>query len=315
MSYAGNESVPLPSQNLRAQTRASVLVAALSVFGAARSTRAAHLLRPAAAVAIAAALTRRCRRGGCPGAVGAIPEQEIVVGVAARPARRRGAARAVLEPRRGRAPSSRCSLLAGGRRVRRSRRRSCWRRCEIRSLRALPTGLAGFTAARGRHLRPLAARRHSCSTTRPAPSAGAPSSSTTPTGSRRTARRSRCWRCARVYCSRAAPDGRLAADIEAHAREADSFEAVPACLQRCGSARECQRNCSYPVPCAPGEELPYRTAHSVQRCGRSIEPAELRLAALLRRLASNETQPPAIWPAETCPPRTNASARSSESCR
>ena len=77
-------------------------------------------------------------------------------------------------------------------------------------------------------------------------------------------------------------------------------------LQRCGSATECQRNCSYPFPCAPGEaavEL-YRTAHSVQRCGRGIEPAELRLAALLRRLASNETQPPAIWPAETCPPRT-----------
>ena len=105
----------------------------------------------------------------------------------------------------------------------------------------------------------------------------------------------------------AAPDGRLAADIEAHAREADSFEAVPACLQRCGSARECQRNCSYPFPCAPGDPAPFRTAHSDQRCGRSIEPAELRLAALLRRLASNVTQPPAIWPAETCPPRTNAS--------
>ena len=110
----------------------------------------------------------------------------------------------------------------------------------------------------------------------------------------------------------AAPDGARAADIEAHAREADSFEAVPACLQRCGSATECQRNCSYPFPCAPGDPAPYRTAHSDQRCGRSIEPAELRLAALLRRLASNETQPPAIWPAETCPPRTNASARSSE---
>ena len=58
-----------------------------------------------------------------------------------------------------------------------------------------------------------------------------------------------------------------------------------------------------------GDPAPYRTAHSDQRCGRSIEPAELRLAALLRRLASNETQPPAIWPAETCPPRTTSGAQ------
>ena len=67
----------------------------------------------------------------------------------------------------------------------------------------------------------------------------------------------------------AAPDGRLAADI-AHDREADSFEAVPACLQP--AAPVSANGCSYPVPCSPGEELPYRTAHSVQRCGRSIEP-------------------------------------------